>query len=309
MRKPFFAELGLHAAIYNALGAAPEHINPVGITRFSTNGQRSNTDGWVICSDNGVIHFGCWRQNVTAWWTDGGRRRGAAHLSVRPSRSPATDVEQERQEIARINASIWHRARPMRLEAPAGSYLLNRGLVLVHYPSAVRAALLSYYENGIDKGHYPVMLSAVTNQHGELVALHRTFLTADGHKAPVPQPKKLTRASAPLAGVSIKLDQPREINGKVTLGVAEGIETALACKLGSGIPTWSCVSANGMKSFIWPAGLESLVIFADHDKHGVGQAAARELAARAAAAQLEVRVLVPDTAGADWLDVYVGEAE
>lgn len=143
----------------------------------------------------------------------------------------------------------------MRLEAPAGSYLLKRGLVLVDYPSALRAALLPYYENGIDKGHYPVLLGAVTNQHGELVALHRTFLTADEHKAPVSQSKKLTRGSAPLAGASIKMDQPREINNKLTLGAAEGIETALACRLGSGIPTWSCMSANGMKSFIWPAEL------------------------------------------------------
>jgi putative DNA primase/helicase len=97
------------------------------------------------------------------------------------------------------------------------------------------------------------------------------------------------------------------IDNKLTLGVAEGIETALASRLGSGIPTWSCMSANGMKSFIWSTGLESLVIFADHDKHGVGQTAAWELAARAAAAGLEVRVLVPETVGADWLDIYVGE--
>jgi phage/plasmid primase-like uncharacterized protein len=69
------------------------------------------------------------------------------------------------------------------------------------------------------------------------------------------------------------------------------------------------MSANGMKSFIWPTGLESLVIFADNDKSGVGQAAARDLSARAVAAGLEVRVLVPQTAGTDWLDVYLGEAE
>jgi hypothetical protein len=311
MRKHLLAELelGLYAAIYDAVGAAPEHINPVGVTRFSTNGQRSNTDGWVLCSDNGVIRFGCWRQDVAGWWTDAGRRLGAAHSYFRPSGSPAADVAQERQERARINASIWGRARPMRVEAPASSYLLKRGLVLVDYPSALRTILLSYYEDGIYKGRYPVVLGAVTNQHGELVVLHRTFLTADGHKAPVSQPKKLTRASAPLAGASIKLDQPREINNKLTLGVAEGIETALACRLDSGIPTWSCMSANGMKSFIWPTGLESLVIFADNDKSGVGQAAARDLSARAVAAGLEVRVLVPQTAGTDWLDVYLGEAE
>jgi putative DNA primase/helicase len=69
------------------------------------------------------------------------------------------------------------------------------------------------------------------------------------------------------------------------------------------------VSANGIKTFIWPPNLERLVIFADHDLSGVGQAAANALAARAGAAGLEVRILVPTTAGADWLDVYQGEAE
>jgi hypothetical protein len=309
MRKPLFSELGLQAAIYDAVGAAPEHINPFGITRFSTNGQRSNTDGWVICSDKDVVRFGCWRQNVTGWWTNAGRGLGAAHSRFRASGSPEANVEQDRQKVARINASIWSRARPMRVEAPASNYLLKRGLVLVDYPSALRTTLLPYYEEGIDKGRYPVMLGAVTDQQGELVALHRTFLTADGHKAPVSHPKKLTRASASLAGASIKLDQPYQISNKLTLAVAEGIETALACRLGSCIPTWSCMSANGIKSFIWPSALESLVIFADNDKHGVGQAAAWDLASRAVAAGLEVRVLVPQTAGTDWLDVYVGGAE
>lgn len=272
MRKPFLVslKLSLRAAIYDMVGAAPEQINPDGITRFFTNGQRMNTDGWVICSDNRIVRFGCWRQNVEGWWTDAGRGARAAHLCFRPSGCPGTNVEQERRERARINASIWSRARPMRVEAHAGTYLLKRGLILVDYPSALRTTFLSYYEDGVEKRRCPAMLGAVTNQHGELVTLHRTFLTAEGHKALVSQPKKLTRASGPLAGASIKLDHPCEINNKLTLGVGEGIETALVCRLGSGIPTWSCVSASGMKSFIWPVGLESLVIFADNDKHGVG---------------------------------------
>jgi len=89
------------------------------------------------------------------------------------------------------------------------------------------------------------------------------------------------------------------------LGVAEGIETALACYLGSGIPTWSCMNAGGVRSFDWPHGLQSLIVFADNDASGVGQAAGRDLAGRAAAAGVEVRVLVPGTVGTDWLDAYV----
>lgn len=300
--------LSLRDAILATLGAAPDHINPVGITRFSTNGKPSNTDGWVIHSDNGVFHFGCWRQDVTGWWTESASAIRHTKPGTQPSSRTMTNTGQERKERARINAAVWDRAHPLQDASPAGRYLLNRGLALSIHPVSLRMASMTYYEDGIDNGEFSVMVGAVTDQHGALVALHRTFLTVDGYKAHVAHPKKLTRASAPLSGASIKLHPPEIIDNKLTLGVAEGIETALACWLGSGIPTWSCVSAGGMKSFIWPAELQSLIIFADHDRSGVGQAAARALAARAAAAGLEVRILVPATAGADWLDVYTGEA-
>jgi hypothetical protein len=170
-------------------------------------------------------------------------------------------------------------------------------------------SVLPYYDGDVERGRFPVMLGAVTDKDGKLLALHRTFITDDGYKAPVENPKKLTSTSGTIAGASIKLRLPEIIEGKLTLGVAEGIETALACWRGFQVPTWSCVSANGIKTFIWPPNLERLVIFADHDLSGVGQAAANALAARAGAAGLEVRILVPTTAGADWLDVYQGEAE
>lgn len=116
----------------------------------------------------------------------------------------------------------------------------------------------------------------------------------------------MSRTSGLLAGASIKLFPPTSIDGKLALGVAEGIETALACYLASGIPTWSCMNAGGVRAFDWPQCLQTLVVFADNDANGVGQSAARDLAGRAAAAGIEVRVLIPETVGTDWLDVYVG---
>jgi hypothetical protein len=186
---------------------------------------------------------------------------------------------------------------------------VHRGLgALKKRPQALRMTTLPYFADGIEEGQYPVMLGAVTTPKGALVALHRTYISDIGHKAPVPCPKKLSRSSGLLSGASIKLFEPTTINGKLTLGVAEGIETALACYLASGIPTWSCVSASGIKSFQWPDGLQSLVIFGDNDASGVGQSATRDLAGRAAAAGLECRVLIPETVGTDWLDAYVGGA-
>jgi hypothetical protein len=299
----------LRMAILRTVGAAPDYIKPEGITRFSTNGQPSDTSGWVNAADNGTFQFGCWRQGVQGRWPEPHAVLGRRYITPRTSRSNDFAVEEELQERARINARTWDRATFIEAQSPVGTYLQNRGLDLTDYPSTLRMSVLPYYENGVERDSFPVMLGAVTDKDSKLLALHRTFVTNDGHKAPVENPKKLTRASATIAGASIKLHPPEIIEGKLTLGVAEGIETALACWLGSQIPTWSCVSANGIKTFNWPPDLERLVIFADHDLSGVGQAAANVLAARAAAAGLEVRVLVPTTAGADWLNVYQGETK
>jgi hypothetical protein len=301
--------LELRLAILRTVGAAPDYIKLDGFTRFSTNGRRGNTDGWVSASGNGVFHFGCWRQSVQGRWPEPHAILGRPYITLRPSRNIGVAVEDELQERARINARIWDRSVALVPHFPVARYLENRGLNLTSYPVGLRMSTLPYFENGVEHDRFPVMLGAVTDKDGKLLALHRTFVTNDGHKAPVENPKKLTCASGSIAGASIKLSPPEIIDGKLTLGVAEGIETALACQLGSQVPTWSCVSANGIKSFVWPSGLERLVIFADHDPSGVGQAAANALAARATAAGLEVRILVPTTAGADWLDVYKGDAE
>lgn len=299
----------LRMAILRTVGAAPDYIKPEGITRFPTNGQPSNTDGWVSVAGNGVYHFGCWRQNVQGCWPEPHTVLGTQYITPRISRSNDVAVEEELQERARINACTWNRATVIEAQSSVGTYLQHRGLDLTDYPSSLRMSVLHYYENGVERGCFPVMLGAVTDKDSKLLALHRTFVTDDGHKAPVENPKKLTSTSGTIAGASIKLRPPEVIEGKLTLGVAEGIETALACWLGFQVPTWSCVSANGIKTFNWPPGLERLVIFADHDPSGVGQAAANALAARGAAAGLEVRILVPTTAGADWLDIYKGETE
>jgi hypothetical protein len=299
----------LRMAMLRTVGAAPDYIKPDGFTRFATNGRPSDMSGWVNVGPNGVFYFGCWRQGVQGCWPEPHTVLGTQYVMPRTARSNDAAVEEELQERARINARTWGRATVIQAQSPVGTYLQNRGLDLTDYPSSLRMSVLPYYDGDVERGRFQVMLGAVTDKDDKLVALHRTFITNEGRKAPVENPKKLTRASATIAGASIKLRPPEVIEGKLTVGVAEGIETALACWLGSQVPTWSCVSANGIKTFNWPPTLERLVIFADNDLSGVGQAAANELAARATAAGLEVRILVPTTAGADWLNVYQGEAE
>ena len=296
-------------AIRQAVGFAPAEIKARGLTRFPTSSRPSNRDGWVRAMPDGVVRFGCWRQGITTWWRDGAAGQCQPARDDRAERVALAEQEQERQRNEKINCRTFDQAHPLTRQSPVGQYLVRRGLgKLTRAPQALRMGVQPYFDDGREIGRFPVMLAAVTDPQGVMVALHRTYISTDGTKAPVPQPKKLSRTTGLLAGASIKLHEPAVIDGKVVLGVAEGIETALACYLGSGIPTWSCMNAGGVRSFDWPQGLQSLIVFADNDASGVGQAAGRDLAGRAAAAGVEVRVLVPGTVGTDWLDAYVAGA-
>ena len=293
--------------ILRTVGFAPHQIRPQGLTRFATSTRLNNRDGWVRIMHDGIVRFGCWRQGVTGWWRDGVGNHLSTTKDDHANQLALAEQEKLNQRQARINVQLFDCAHPLCRQSPVGQYLVHRGLgTLKKSPQALRMAALPYFDDGVETGRYPVMLGAVTTPEGVLVGLHRTYISEIGKKAAVPSPKKLSRTSGLLSGASIKLFNPVVINGRLTLGVAEGIETALACFLASGIPTWSCVSASGLKSFLWPDGLQSLVIFADNDASGVGQSAARELAGRAAAAGLECRVLIPETVGTDWLDAYLG---
>ena len=298
----------LRAAIYALVGSTPDNIKDSGITRFSTSSRPGNRDGWVMPVYYGIFHFGCWRQGLTGSFSESGVLARTSQPR-KPVFQLVEDIKlRTAKRVTSQNLEMWLSAFVLEPTGVVNKYLNKRGLNLPIPPDELRQASLNYFEDGNVVGVFPAMLAVVTSPFGEMVALHRTYLAADGTKAVVDNVKKLTRTSGPLAGASIKFGEPASVNGRITLGVAEGIETALACRLASGIPTWSCISAAGMQRFVWPVELQSLIIFADHDKSGVGQAAAIKLASRAIDAGLECRVLIPELIGSDWLDVYVQKA-
>lgn len=211
-------------------------------------------------------------------------------------------VEDSMSKVRAVFEQVWSSAKRIESGDPCDKYLrVTRRLRIDVIPDCIRFAKLPYYKDRAFQGDFPAMVAAVTSETGELIGVHRTFLLPNGEKAPVDCPKKLMRSLVPLRGASIKLFPANK-----ELGIAEGIETALAAFSCTGIPVWSSVSASLMKTVIVPSSVKTVFIFADNDENGVGQEAATSLAERLGREGRQVKLLLPPHAGADWADVVTG---
>jgi len=196
---------------------------------------------------------------------------------------------------------VCAQALPLAAGDPVVLYLSHRGITLPlqDLPLVVRYhPLLPYRHEDRTFTYHPAMVACVDDPRGALATLHRTYLTCDGHKAAVPAPKKMMPPviAGATNGGAIRLYAAEE-----TLAVTEGIETALAVRYATGLPVWATCSAGGMARLIVPPDVRLVVICADHDPTGIK--AARELARRLLSECRRVKMLIPDTPGADWADL------
>lgn len=295
-------------AILASMGYAPELIEPGRFQRFSTSGRRNDSAGWCKLFDDcrgGV--FGCHRQGIHETWTAVDRhtlaRAQRIELARQVAAAAAERMAQQRQQWAankqRI-AGLWAQCLPLVPGDPMTLYLKRRGIGEVWpLPGVLRLhPALPYWHEGETLGTFPAMVAPIVAPDGRTVALHRTYLTPEGGKADVPSSKKLSAAAGPLAGACIPLHKP----DRGCIGIAEGIETALAARCASGVPTVAAYCAGNLAAWRWPAGVQRLVIFADADK--AGREAAETLRARARSQQLSCVVMTPSDDGADWCDVW-----
>lgn len=166
-------------------------------------------------------------------------------------------------------------------------------------------------------GNFPMIQALMRCKSSDPVAIHRTWLSRDRKgKAPVPKAKKLTETTG-AAGAAIRL---HDASDATVLGLSEGIETALSARTLSYmgywpelemIPVWACYSERNIRNFEVPiellATLKKIIIFSDHDKNGIGFAAALAFQARAAFdyPHLDVEIRIPPSIGDDWNDELV----
>jgi putative DNA primase/helicase len=173
------------------------------------------------------------------------------------------------------------------------AYLARRGLTITS-PILRGHQACPYF--GADHrlvGRFPAVIAPIVGPDGELQSAQRIY------DAEVDPRKKILSPIKTIKGGAVRLHDP--VDG--ALGVAEGVETALAANELFGVPTWAALSAGGVEAFQPPPGLRRLHVFADNDLNFVGPAKAYSLAQRLTRAGLTVEVRLPPGVGTDWLDV------
>lgn len=210
---------------------------------------------------------------------------GAAGYADRQERKATVRAPQAAAEPPRTMETarfVWRGAGPA-----AGSiveaYLVSRGLALPDAP-VLRFHPHCQRGRGAAAEHLPAMVALMSNPAtGEACGVHRTFLRTDGSGKADGDAKMMLGNT----GV-IRLVPDAEVT--LGLGLAEGIETALAVMQGFGwSPVWAATSAGAIKRFPVLPGIDCLTVFADAD--AAGQEAARTVAECWAAAGREVQIL------------------
>lgn len=235
-----------------------------------------------------VCRAGCSQADVISEIKRLGLWNNTSYVPHPPAPEPPDDTPRR----ANRASETWEQAHPITSGDPVHRYLAGRGIVLKFWPEDLRThPNMDYWEinnNGkpIRTGTLPAMIAVVRSPTGKPVALHRTYLTMEGQKAPVKSPKKIMKVHD-LTGSAIRLFSPRD----GFLAVAEGIEDALSAWILWKIPCWAAIGTSGMKSFTPPGEVKEVLVLSDNDEPG--KKAALELDFRLKETKKAVRVMTP----------------
>jgi putative DNA primase/helicase len=203
-------------------------------------------------------------------------------------------------------ARIWQQSRPID-STLAQTYLYKRGMPPFETDALRFHPALPYPKK---PNPYPALVCRVDDMGGELCAVWRVYLRADGRKADVPDAKL---GLGPAGGGAVRIGGMAK-----KIGLAEGVESALGAwnLIGRRYPVWAALSTSGLVGVELPLGIEHVCIFPDGDrpikKHGhefipavpAGRKAAETLRARLLAEGVGVTIAAEPSAGLDYGDLW-----
>lgn len=177
-------------------------------------------------------------------------------------------------------------------------YLYYRGLTKI--PKTLRYSTECWEPE--TKKNQKAMLAIFHSSEGEAITIHRTYLDKHANKLKIESPKKIMPPLKKMAGGACRLYKYEE----GVIGIAEGIETAIAVHNHLNIPCWASLTATLMEKWEPPKEARRIRIFADNDRNFTGQKVAYCLANKIALLpNREVEVFIPDKIGTDFLDQWI----
>lgn len=219
--------------------------------------------------------------------------RGVLGESVYQKPRPAM-TEEER--MAGIKA-VWRDSRPVTAGDPVHAYMVARGIDNVLMETDTIRCIPRYRYEGRTVA---VMLTKMTGPDGAGVTLQRNYIENG---------RKIARAFMP-GTIPVDTVDARIMRHGDHLGVAEGVETAVAAFKLHGVPSWATLTAGYMAKWTPPEGVKRVTIFGDNDASFTGHFAAYKLARRLDAMvrkserDMRIDVRIPETIGRDWWDEW-----
>jgi putative DNA primase/helicase len=216
-----------------------------------------------------------------------------------------TDAD-DTTRLANRKRELWGRACRLDGSDIGSRYLNGRAIALEAYPAALRwVGGLPYWPRGEGQplGHYKALLARFISPDDSASTLQRLFLEEPWVKAKMETPRMTMPGPIPRGG-AVRLAPAAE-----EMGVAEGVESALAASILFGMPVWAALSANGVRTFEPPKLCCKLWVYADHDDHRVGEAVAEMLLHRMRQTNkiaCEIKEPIPPWPGKfDWNDALI----
>ncbi len=194
----------------------------------------------------------------------------------RASPPPPDPAEAEREEAAtrQLAIKMFLAGKEKLAGTPVADYLAGRGISLADLERQPRSLRFHPEIWNRESGRrWPAMLAAITNDAGEMVAVHRTWLhSADGirwTKAPLDAPKmslgRLSGGAVRLWRGASRKPLAQATDGE-TVAIGEGIETALSVVMACPELRVLCaVSLSNMANVKLPPAVRSVILLKDED--------------------------------------------